>query len=270
MAIKRYLPRYRKLLRSHRPLWYEKRIKLRKFEKQKWQRAKGLYYPRKLKFYRQDASSLPVARFSNVDRTIRLRKTYKFLLRDKQRLQLYYGGRRLRFFQLKNLARKLKNRKLSKGMPHSKAFLSLLENRLDVVLYRFCVVNSLAQARKIIQTGRVKVNSCLIKNPAYILNPDDILLLDPFLKNWSLGTFMKKTFPYFFYRHKKKRRLILGRWKEVLEQGFSERKVKKIYTKVKSFILQLKEKKENGSVSKKKKSSGKDSIKNSVKNSAKP
>lgn len=254
MAIKRYLPRYRKLLRFHRPLWYEKRIKLRKFEKQKWQRAKKLYYPRKLKFYRQDTSCYSVAKFSNVDRTIRLRKTYKFLLRDKQRLQLYYGGRRLRFFQLKNLARKLKNRKISKGMPHSKAFLSLLENRLDVILYRFSIVNSLAQSRKIIQTGRVMVNGDLIKNPGYILNPEDILLLDPFFKSWALGTLMKKTLPYFFYRYKKKRRNIIRRRREMWEQGSTHGKVKKVYTKVKSFILKLKEKKENGSVSKKKSS----------------
>ncbi len=80
---------------------------------------------------------------------------------------------------------------------------------------------------------------------------------------------MKKTLPYFYYRYKKKRRSIVGRRKEIWAQGFSDRKVKKVYIKVKNFVLKLKEKKENDSVSKKKKNSGKGSIKKSVRNSAK-
>lgn len=251
MAIKRYFPRYKKLLRFYRPLWFEKRVKLRKFEKQKWERVKKLYYPRKLKFFRQDVSAYPVSKYYNVDRTVRLQKTYRFLLKDKQRLQLYYGGRRFRFFQLKNLARKLRNRKTSKGLPHSKVFLSLLETRLDVILYRLCIVNTLAQARKLLQLGKVKVNCEIVKNPAYILKPEDILSLDPFFKDWFFGTYMKKTLPYFFYRLKKKRRKIVGERKEVWEQAFVDRKVKNAYSKVKNFILKLKRKKENGSISKK-------------------
>lgn len=240
MAIKRYSSKYKKLARFIYPVWYEKRVKIRKFSKQKWERVKKRFYPRKLKFYRQDVSSYPLTRRYSVDRSIRLKKVYKFLLRDKQRLQLYYGVGKFRFFQLKNMAKKTRSRVVSRKLTLGKAMLSLLEDRLDTALYRVCFVGSIPQARKLIQDGRVKVGDSLIKNSNYTLKPNDIISFDPFIKDYIFGIYLRNHMPYFFFRYKQKRRDYVNQRKDVWEQSSFTRELNSHLLSTKNSILKLK------------------------------
>jgi ribosomal protein S4 len=248
MAIKRYLPKYKKLARFYYPLWFEKRTKIRKFNKQKWERIKRLYYPRKLKFFRQDVSAYPLTRRYGGDRSIRLKKTYKNILRDKQRLQLYYGVGRLRFFQLKNMAKKIKSRVFSKELSLAKSMLSLFENRLDVALYRLSIVNSISQARKLIQDGRIKVGSVVVNNTKYLLKPNDLVSLDPSMKDRILGLYLRHHLPYFFFRYKEDRREFVAQKREYVEGSFIERSLQPSLLLLKDLILNFREKRKHDSI----------------------
>lgn len=240
MAIKRYLPKFKKLAKFYKPLWLEKRVKIRKFEKQKWKRVKKLYFPRRVKFYRQDVSAYAATRGYDSDRSIRLKKTYKFLLKDKQRFQLYYGVGKFRFFQLKNMAKKIRHRVTTRNLTSSNAMLSLVEDRLDTVLYRLMVASSIPQARKLIQDGRVKVGLVVIKNSNYMMRPNDVISFDPLVKHLLFGIHLKNYMPYFFFRYKKKRRHYIKQRKSVWEKSVLT--VSSILSLVfmKSFVSKLK------------------------------
>ena len=107
MVLKRYASKYKKLARFKQPLWLEKRGKIKKFKREKWGGAKRFYFPkrRKEEFLNQDLSSLSTGDHFDHETILRLKKTYKFLLQDKQRFQFYFGAGRLRFYQLKKVAR---------------------------------------------------------------------------------------------------------------------------------------------------------------------
>lgn len=221
MAIKRYLAKYKKLLRFRYPIWFEKRVKIRKFEKQKWERIKKLYYPRKLKAYHQTTPAYRAVRRYYKDRTVRAYKVYKFLLLDKQKLQTYYGVGKFRHYQLKTMARKVQSKR--KTLDPGKALLYHLENRLDVLLYRLLVVNSIPHARKLIQDKRVQVNSQINTNSNYIIKPTHVLSLDLFMKKRLLDIYLRTCMPYFYFRNKVKRTLLKDQRKKVWEKAFFEK-----------------------------------------------
>lgn len=242
MAIKRYISKYKKLARFQQPLWYEKRSKIRKFKKQKWERLKKLYYPRKLKFFVQDTSTCFLTRHYNVDRVVRLKKTYKHLLRDKQRLQLYYGNGRYRLYQLKNLVQQGSN----SGKTPVKTLFSLLENRLDVVLYRLALVSSIAQARKLITTGRIKIGSTLVKNANYLLKPNDQIIFDNSLKDKIFGLYLRNHAPFFFFRYKSERRFHISQRRKFWKKCFLSKTLSQSLLDLKQSLYQLKEKRKSG------------------------
>jgi ribosomal protein S4 len=221
MAIKRYLPKYKKLLRFKYPLWFEKRVKIRKFEKQKWERVKRFYYPRKGRVYHQTRSGYPVARRFYKDRTIRLFKIYKFLLINKQKLQTYYGAGKFRYYQLKNMARKVQSKR--KLLDSGKALLFALENRLDILLYRLLIVQSIPHARKLIQNKRVKVNLEVNTNSNCLLKPTQVISLDWLLKKRLLDMYLRSYTPYFFFRNRSKRTVLKEERRKVWEQPFVEK-----------------------------------------------
>lgn len=248
MALKRYLPKYKKLARFQHPVWFEKRIKIRKFKKQKWERVKKLYFPRKVKIFRQDVSAYPVTFNYDNDRVIRLKKTYKYVLRDKQRFQLYYGCGRIRYFQLKNLVKKIHKRVLSRKLTPATALLSLLEDRLDIVLYRLSLINSILQAKKLIQEGRVMVGQEIVKNTKYLLKSNDFLSLDPFIKEKIFGIFLRTHTPFFFFRYKQDRRNYMACRKNAWEKPLVEKTLTQSQLFVKNSLQKLKEKRKNDSV----------------------
>ena len=56
-------------------------------------------------------------------------------------------------------------------------FVSFLESRLEVVLFRSCFTSSLHQARQLINHGGVSVNGKIVRNPSTQLSQMDLIEL---------------------------------------------------------------------------------------------
>lgn len=206
MAIKRYTPKYKKLHRLRQAFWLEKGPKIKKFKKQKWENLKEFYYPKRYRFYNQDKSAYPVSWGFEDEKSIRLKKTYKFLLLDKQRLQLYYGAGRLKHYQLKSLVSKAQCLGKKDVVSPARRMLFLVENRLQNLLYRLGFVSSLMEARRFVQSGHIKISGDVIKNCAYLLKKFDILKLDPAKSYEIIARYLKQNILVFYFKRRKLRR----------------------------------------------------------------
>lgn len=209
MSIKRYTPKYKKLNRLRQAFWLEKGAKIKRFQKQKWEGLKKFYYPRKYRFYNQDKSAYPVSKDFEDEKSIRLKKTYKFLLLDKQRLQLYYGAGRLKYYQLKTLTKEAFRLSKKTHVSPAKTMLSLVENRLQNLLYRLGFVSSLMEARRFIHSGHIQISDNLTKNCSYNLKKFDTIKLDPIKSHEILSRYLKQNVLVFYFRHKRLRRKFL-------------------------------------------------------------
>lgn len=209
MAIKRYTPKYKKLNRLRQAFWFEKKGKIKSFKKQKWSGLKRFYYPRSYQFYNQDKSAYSMSRDLEDQKSIRMKKTYKFLLMDKQRLQLFYGGGRFRHYQLKMLVKEALRRSVTTGATPAKAMLSLIENRTQTLLYRLGFVSSLMEARRFIQSGHLEISNRIIKNCSHELKQLDLLRFDPAKVQAIVANYLKHTSLVFYFRKRLIRRRLL-------------------------------------------------------------
>lgn len=203
MSIKRYTPHYKKLARFRQPLWLEKRGKVKKFNRQKWEASKKTYFPNKFKFFNQNAAAYNLGKDFNDDKIIRFKKTYKYILQDKQRLQLYFGAGRLRYYQLKALSKTaLRLGKNKTSLPAS-MLLYLLDNRLQNVFYRLSFVSSLMQGKRIINCGHVKIGTSLVTNSTYLVKRFDLIQLDPAVSQLITLLYLRYNFPFFYFKRKR-------------------------------------------------------------------
>ena len=103
------------------------------------------------------------------------KKTGEFLqqLKERKKLSLFYGH--LTRKQLVNLFNKVEN---NKGFL-SKNLFSMLERRLDVVLYRSGFLKTITQARQLVKHQKVFVNSNLVDIPSFLVNPGDVISFAP-------------------------------------------------------------------------------------------
>ena len=209
MAIKRYTPKYKKLNRFRHPLFFENALKINSFRKQKWEDIINSYFPHKYKFYDQDKSAYIGSRDYDEDRSIRLKKVYKFLLMDKQRFQRYYSGGRMRHFQVKALARKAFRLTKNTHSTPVKSALSLLENRLPNLIYHLRFAPSLMDARHMILSQRFNVSGELIENCSHTLKKSDMISIDPASLTDIIGRYLLQTNLLYYFRSKKSRRHLL-------------------------------------------------------------
>jgi ribosomal protein S4 len=204
MSVKRNFPRFKRISKFKPLVRPEFRAKiLLSFAREKWQRIKRGLFPRKFIFYHQDVVNVFLRKKYFVDRTTRRKRIYKFLLRDRQRLQFYYGNGRIKYFQLKALA--LKALKLSKKNDISgpTAFLAVLEHRLAAFLYRLRLVTFLTDARPFVADGYVEVGNTVIKDYNFTLTESSIVKFDPkilYLINYHYFT---QCVTFFYHKHTK-------------------------------------------------------------------
>ncbi len=93
---------------------------------------------------------------------------YGVQLREKQKVKRIYGVMERQFkFYFKNASR-------SKGVTGA-ALLSMLETRLDNVLYRMGVAASRAEARQVVRHGHVIVNKRQVNIPSYQVGIGDVI-----------------------------------------------------------------------------------------------
>lgn len=103
---------------------------------------------------------------------VRKMSEYGKQLFEKQKVKHMYGMRERQFRRFFEIALR------SVGAP-GETLLSMLECRLDNVVYRLKMATSRAQARQIIVHGHVFVNGRRVSSPSYMVAIDDIVSLDP-------------------------------------------------------------------------------------------
>lgn len=108
-------------------------------------------------------------------KTYQQKKTGEFFqqLKERKKFSLFYGH--LTRKQILNLFNKIKK---NKGY-FSKNIFSLLERRLDVVLYRSGLLKTIAEARQLIKHKKILVNKKVINVPSFLLNPGDFVSIQP-------------------------------------------------------------------------------------------
>jgi small subunit ribosomal protein S4 len=110
---------------------------------------------------------------------------YYIRLKEKQKLRFYYG---ITECQLLNYLKKAKRKKGSLG----RTFLTLLEMRLDNIIFRLCFASTIAFARQLVVHGHILVNGFLVTSPGYSCSPNDQIEPKPasrlFVKN-NLNSF---------------------------------------------------------------------------------
>ena len=104
---------------------------------------------------------------------------YKLQLKNQKKLRLFYG------MLSKTQLRKYFSQSSNYPGEFSKNFMSLIERRLDVLLYRSQFVQSIAMAKQMITHKKVVVNQKIISNPSYLANPGDVISLKK-LKNFQM------------------------------------------------------------------------------------
>lgn len=105
------------------------------------------------------------------NKQIQYRRSSDFLLKLKERKKLYilYGNLSKKFFQNKyKQAHNYQGKRIEN-------FLTLLETRLDVVLYRICFFKNIYSARQSINHNQVLVNGKILNIPTYKVNPGDVI-----------------------------------------------------------------------------------------------
>jgi small subunit ribosomal protein S4 len=93
---------------------------------------------------------------------------YSIRLKEKQKLRFHYG---ITERQLVNYVKKARKRK----GPSGKILLTLLEMRLDNIVYRFGFAPTIPAARQLINHGHIYVNNEIINIPSFICQPNNII-----------------------------------------------------------------------------------------------
>jgi len=93
---------------------------------------------------------------------------YALHLREKQKVKNYYGLMERQFRRIFALAEK------GKGNT-GEQLMSLLERRLDNVVFRLGFGRSHAEARQLVSHGHVTVNGRRVDRPGYLTRPGDVI-----------------------------------------------------------------------------------------------
>lgn len=93
-------------------------------------------------------------------------------LREKQNLKEAYGMRERQFKRFFDMA-------VRSQQATGEMLISLLERRLDNVVYRLKFAGSRPQARQIVVHGHIFVNGIRVHSPSYLVRVDDEVTLSP-------------------------------------------------------------------------------------------
>jgi small subunit ribosomal protein S4 len=112
------------------------------------------------------------------ERSVGMKRTsaYGRQLAEKQKVKRMYGMRERQFSRFYDEAVAMP------GVP-SENLLSLLERRLDNVVYRLKMATSCAQARQMIVHGHIMVNGTKVTIPSYRVEIEDVISLHPSVAN---------------------------------------------------------------------------------------
>ena len=116
-------------------------------------------------------------------------------LKSRKKLTLFYGH-----LSKKQLKRLIAQSKSYQGY-FSKNFFSILERRLDIVLYRSGLVKNIVSAKQLISHKKILVNNKVINSTSYQVNPGDIISITPNKNNKIVSPLSDTILAKFKKRH---------------------------------------------------------------------
>lgn len=128
---------------------------------------------------------------------------YGRMLFAKQRLKGFYGN--ISEKQLYNYVHK-----------NNKNFLSQLERRLDITIFRMKFAISIFQARQLINHKHILVNGKPLNIPSYLLSPGDVITIHPKAKPLIFNSILNRLF---------EKQIQENPWKMVAKKEVSNQKV---------------------------------------------
>lgn len=182
---KRHKPLYKKFIVLRANVQYRKRLQLLKFKKRKWQRLifslQRMLNRRKKNFKVYDINRHYLPKFYNP-----YKRKYKSVLLGKKAISLFYGSLSVKYIKKQiNFISKKNKIIIKKQIKKNLFFLSLIEKRLDIILYRAHFINSVRNAQQLIQHKHIKINNITITDPSYTLKKGDLieinLKIQPFI-----------------------------------------------------------------------------------------
>jgi ribosomal protein S4 len=174
---------YKKCLNFRTNVQYRKRLLLFKFKKRKWNNF--IHFLKRTSKRRNSFYKLyDVNRYILSQTSAFFHKRYKTILHNKQKTSFYYGGLKMKFWkkQINYVLTRKKSFLKLKLFKHL-VLLSLLERRLDVLLYRAHFVSSIRNARQLIQQGHVNLNNSVTTESSVLLKDNDKISLNIVSKN---------------------------------------------------------------------------------------
>ena len=172
---RRHKPLYKKFIALRTNVQLRMRLYALKFKKKKWEKLMlhihRQQHRRKKNFKIYDLNQYYLPKFYNP-----FKRRYKSVLHNKQRVSLFYGGFLVRYLKKQvNLVVKNKKKFLNKYLDLNLSFLSLIEKRLDIILYRSHFVPSVRRAQQLMSHKHIKVNGQIITDKSSTLKPGDIV-----------------------------------------------------------------------------------------------
>jgi small subunit ribosomal protein S4 len=175
---RRHRPFYKKFISLRTNVQYRRRLSLLKFKKQKWEKLIS-YLKRSMNrsrynFRAYDLNKRNLPRYYNP-----FKRKYKNTLQNKKRISLFYGNLLVKYLK-KQVSLVIRNRiKIIKNFINlNNFFLSLLEKRLDVILYRAHFARSIRNAQQLILHKHIKVNGLTVTNKSFSLKQGDIVQIN--------------------------------------------------------------------------------------------
>ena len=172
---RRHKPLYKNFIPLKKNIQNRRRLNLLKFKKQKWEKLisylKRLQTRRKKNFRMYDINQYFLPRFYNS-----FKRKYKNIIQTNKKFKLFYGGLLNKYIkkQIKTVL-KQKNILLKNHTNLNSFFLSLFEQRLDIILYRSHFALSVRLARQLISHRHVKVNDVIVNNNSFKLQKGDLI-----------------------------------------------------------------------------------------------
>ena len=176
---RRHKPLYKKFISLRVNAQYRKRLQLLKFKKLKWQRLifflKRMLNRRKKNFRVYDVNRYYLPKFYNL-----FKRKSNTTPQAKKKISLFYGYLRLKYIK-KQVNLVVGKKKVAKNshIKRNQFFLSLMEKRLDVVLYRTHFIFSIRNAQQFILHKHIQVNGIVTTNPSYVLKKGDVVTINP-------------------------------------------------------------------------------------------
>lgn len=104
----------------------------------------------------------------NVEQRRKKQSEYGMQLNEKQKVKFIYGVLEKQFAKYYVMATKMN------GVT-GECLLSILESRLDNVIYRMGLANTRREARQIVNHSHVTVNGKKVNIPSYLVKPGDVI-----------------------------------------------------------------------------------------------